>query len=237
MRSTPAGTCPTAYAIQPPACKPTSQPTSQRGASADENERFSGNLCESTVMAELSHRISRCGEASEAGKHDGCGSDHVATAVGIRRDERNESEGRPRCLARCRPSLFADGSRLLAPHACLPAHVVAMIPLLRRSPMKGAQPAACGRKVHRSTLLHAQQPGARPSHSPQQLEVACTPRTAAEHSRHCVGRARRTWQRGRRHDVPARGRVRTLPGESAVGGTALVVRQAQGLPARDSRRS
>ena len=37
-------------------------------------------------MAELSHRISRCGEASEAGKHDGCGSDHVATAVGIRRE-------------------------------------------------------------------------------------------------------------------------------------------------------
>jgi hypothetical protein len=104
MRSTPAGTCPTAYAIQPPACKPTSQPTSQRGASADENERFSGNLCESTVMAELSHRISRCGEASEAGKHDGCGSDHVATAVGIRRDERNESEGRPLSSPQCRPS-------------------------------------------------------------------------------------------------------------------------------------
>ena len=40
----------------------------------------------------------------------------------------------------------------------------------------GAQPpAACGRKVHQSTLLHAQQSGVRPSHSPQQLEVACTP--------------------------------------------------------------
>ena len=42
--------------------------------------------------------------------------------------------------------------------------------------------------MHHSTLLHAQQPGVRPFHSPQQLEVACTPRTAAEHSgaRHIV---------------------------------------------------
>jgi hypothetical protein len=113
---------------------------------------------------------------------------------------------------------------------------------------RGAQPpAACGCELHHSTLLHAQQPGVRPSHSPQQLVVACTPRIAVEHMAQrcatCVnGRAHRhhvpvVRRAVHRHDVPARGSVRDLQGGIAVG-SALVVGQPQeipaGLPVRDT---